>query len=114
MTQHVIVTDGKVTSWFAGDQGLNGQVNIIEIEDDDPMWLAWVSSLEPDSLAEAVAQRDKLLSLAALRIAPLQYAADLDDASADDLALLKKWKKYSVAVNRMDLNKDPVLWPEQP
>lgn len=41
------------------------------------------------ALAAANAQRDEQLTLAALRIAPLQDAVDLEDATTEDLASLK-------------------------
>ena len=62
-------------------------------------------------LVVARAERDRLLTYATLRINPLQYAADLDEASAEDLTLLKSWKKYSSAVNKTESNPG---WPESP
>ncbi|NWB92343.1 tail fiber assembly protein [Pseudomonas agarici] len=52
-------------------------------------------------LAMALSKRDALLTLAALRIAPLQDAVDLDDATASEVASLTLWKQYRVAVNRV-------------
>lgn len=62
-------------------------------------------------LAGARAARDKLLTYATLRINPLQYASDLDEASEEDQALLKLWKKYSSAVNKTETKPG---WPEAP
>ncbi|WP_411390687.1 tail fiber assembly protein [Pseudomonas sp. MPB23] len=62
-------------------------------------------------LAAARTERDRLLAYATLRINPLQYAADLDEASDEDLALLKLWKKYSSAVNKTETKPG---WPESP
>ena len=67
--------------------------------------------------ANAVAQRDALLALAGLRIAPLQDAVDLEDASNEDSALLKQWKQYRVALNRIqDQSGFPkkISWPVAP
>jgi hypothetical protein len=36
-----------------------------------------------------------------LAIAPLQDAVDLDEATHDEAALLKEWKRYRVALNRL-------------
>lgn len=61
--------------------------------------------------------RDQLLSVAAVRIAPLQYAVDLDDATLEEAELLKKWKQYSIDVNRAsDQPKYPntINWPTPP
>lgn len=68
-------------------------------------------------LASALALRDKLLAMATLRINPLQDAVDLDDATDADTALLKKWKQYRVAVNRIpdqDGFPNKIDWPLQP
>lgn len=65
-------------------------------------------------LASNTAQRDALLSNAALAIAPLQDAVDLDEATDAEVALLKQWKQYRVAVNRVDLTQAQPLWPTAP
>jgi hypothetical protein len=60
------------------------------------------NTLTPEEvLAEALAERDRCLALAALRIAPLQNALDIDDATEVEKTSLELWKKYSVAVNRV-------------
>lgn len=67
--------------------------------------------------ATAYAERDRLMAWATTRIAPLQDAVDIDDASAAEIALLKKWKQYRVALNRIqDQAGFPpdIVWPEAP
>jgi hypothetical protein len=69
----------------------------------------------PEEIRTANAtQRDRLLSMATLAIAPLQDATDLDDATAAEAALLKKWKQFRVAVNRVDLAMEAPQWPSPP
>lgn len=65
-------------------------------------------------LAANTANRDVLLAQATLAIAPLQDAVDLDEATTDEAAMLKKWKQYRVAVNRIDLTQTSPPWPAQP
>ncbi|WP_213881189.1 tail fiber assembly protein [Pseudomonas sp. dw_358] len=65
-------------------------------------------------LATNTNMRDSLLGTATLAIAPLQDAVDLDDATTDETALLKLWKQYRVAVNRIDLTVASPTWPTQP
>lgn len=84
------------------------------IEEDDPRYADFLSSQKPTALELAESERDRFLAMASLRIAPLQNAVDLEEASIAETALLKKWKKYSVAVNRAVLSDDPVDWPVQP
>ncbi|WP_224795577.1 tail fiber assembly protein [Pseudomonas fluorescens] len=46
--------------------------------------------------------RDGLLGSAGIRIASLQDAVDLGDASDGDVASLTRWKQYRVALNRIE------------
>ncbi|HGP2643713.1 TPA: tail fiber assembly protein, partial [Salmonella enterica] len=56
--------------------------------------------------------KNRLLQIASEKIAPLQDAVDLDEATDKEKASLLAWRKYRVLVNRVDtLNPD---WPEQP
>ncbi|MFZ5936574.1 tail fiber assembly protein [Pseudomonas sp. HS6-2] len=64
--------------------------------------------------AANAAAKNTLLVNAATQIAPLQDAVDLDEATADEVALLKAWKQYRVAVNRVDLAKESPAWPTRP
>ncbi|MDN0114353.1 tail fiber assembly protein [Yersinia intermedia] len=65
-------------------------------------------------LARNESERDRLLTSAALAIAPLQDAVDLDDAKPEEIVMLKKWKQYRVAVNRTVLTKLNPDWPTVP
>lgn len=65
-------------------------------------------------LAKNTTARDYYLRNATLAVAPLQDAVDLDDATTTEIDLLKKWKQYRVAVNRVDLTKVDPVWPTQP
>jgi len=67
--------------------------------------------------ASAIRQRDALLAAATAKIAPLQDAVDLDDASTAEIALLKQWKQYRVALNRIESQTDfpeAIVWPSAP
>lgn len=67
--------------------------------------------------SDALGQRDYLLGVAALRIAPLQYAVDLDMATPTELSRIREWKKYSVELNRVqDQTGFPseIEWPVEP
>lgn len=71
----------------------------------------------PPTAAEVLAQRDSLLAEATLRIAPLQDAVDLDDATAAEVAALKAWKQYRVALSRIEQQSGfpaSVTWPMAP
>ncbi|ECI4313920.1 phage tail protein, partial [Salmonella enterica subsp. salamae] len=75
----------------------------------------WVKDEEAEKAArlrEAEETKKQLLQLATDKIAPLQDAVDLDEATDEEKARLLAWKKYRVQVNRVDTT-NPV-WPEQP
>ena len=58
----------------------------------------------PDELrAAALAQRDALMAVATARMAPLQDAVDLGEATASEEAVMLSWKRYRVALNRIEL-----------
>ncbi|KTT00107.1 hypothetical protein NS376_15975 [Pseudomonas oryzihabitans] len=65
-------------------------------------------------LAANTGERDFRLAAATLAIAPLQDAVDLDEATDAETALLKKWKQYRIAVNRVDLTAASTVWPTAP
>ncbi|EKS73149.1 hypothetical protein BURK_001740 [Burkholderia sp. SJ98] len=65
-------------------------------------------------VAANTAVRDLLLLQASQRVAPLQDAVDLDEATDVETALLKQWKQYRVAVNRIDLTQADPVWPVAP
>ncbi len=71
-----------------------------------------------DQLVEiAVARRNALLADAAIRIAPLQDAVDLDEATTQEQALLKLWKAYRVALGRIEQQPRyprDIQWPDSP
>lgn len=69
-----------------------------------------------EQLVEAAeAERASLMAVATAAIAPLQDAVDIDDATDAEITLLKEWKKYRVALNRLDLSFVPDIdWPQLP
>ncbi|MBU9847163.1 tail fiber assembly protein [Rahnella ecdela] len=70
---------------------------------------------EPVASEVAEKKRNDLLSKAAIAIAPLQDAVDIDDATEAELQELKAWKTCRVALNRLDLTSaTDITWPELP
>lgn len=48
-------------------------------------------------------------------IAPLQDAVDISIATDDEITRLADWKRYRVALSRIDISKAPdIEWPLQP
>ncbi|HIC5426703.1 TPA: tail fiber assembly protein [Salmonella enterica] len=76
---------------------------------------AWVKDEAAETAArlrEAEGTKSRLLQMASEKIAPLQDAVDLGEATDDEKARLLAWRKYRVQVNRVDTS-DPD-WPEKP
>ncbi|WP_083384092.1 tail fiber assembly protein [Cupriavidus sp. USMAHM13] len=67
-----------------------------------------------DLLYAAQVKRGQLMAEAALRIAPLQDAVDLGIATTAEVSALNAWKSFRVALNRLDLTVQPIVWPSQP
>lgn len=68
-----------------------------------------------DYVAEATRNKTYLMAQATVAINPLQDAVDLEEATDEEVALLKKWKQFRVAVNRVDPNLAPdITWPVPP
>lgn len=68
-------------------------------------------------IASAIQTRDELLRTAAIRIAPLQDAVDIGEATTAEEQQLLAWKRYRVALNR--ITEQPgfptvIEWPETP
>lgn len=69
------------------------------------------------AVGDVSARRDELLGMAALRIAPLQDAADLGKATDAEASLLLSWKQYRVDLSRIEQQSGfPTVidWPESP
>ncbi|WP_083454258.1 tail fiber assembly protein [Pseudomonas sp. P97.38] len=81
------------------------------------------SQEEIEQLLPAMKLREATEKIAGLRqvadqaIAPLQDAVDIDEATAEEVAALKAWKKFRVALNRLPDQPgypDDVAWPVPP
>lgn len=68
-------------------------------------------------IADVVTEIARLRKIADYTIAPLQDAVDIDDATADEVASLKAWKQFRVALNRIPAQPgyyEVIDWPVMP
>ncbi|MEG0279651.1 MAG: tail fiber assembly protein, partial [Morganella sp. (in: enterobacteria)] len=66
-------------------------------------------------IEQAEAKKQRLMAEATVSMAPLQDADDIGEATDEELAQLKAWKKYRVALNRVDTSTAPNIdWPVKP
>nr|NLU60038.1 tail fiber assembly protein [Pseudomonas sp. BIGb0427] len=78
-------------------------------------WIPWRRTRV--SAPRGLALRDEKLAYASTRIAPLQDAVDLGEASAHEQEALLAWRRYRIALNRLDQQPDYPLsidWPPSP
>lgn len=121
---NTVVWDGDLATWQPPD----GSVAVL-LPDNLPVGTGWsydgttfapppAAPVVPPTAAEILstntAQRNALLTQAGSAIAPLQDAEDLDEATAEETALLKAWKQFRIAVNRVDLTQLNAAWPNAP
>lgn len=70
-----------------------------------------------DPLLAVQAETARLRLIADAAIAPLQDAVDLEEATDAEVALLKEWKRFRVALNRLPEQADypaNIEWPKPP
>ncbi|WP_413535883.1 tail fiber assembly protein [Rahnella inusitata] len=68
-----------------------------------------------ENISQATKTVSDLMATANASIAPLQDAVDFDEATEGEQATLTAWKKYRIALNRLDLSAAPdIHWPEVP
>jgi hypothetical protein len=83
----------------------------------DNAWQLDTAAQSADLKRIALTRRDTLLRDAVLRIAPLQYAEDIGDASHEEQLQLLEWKLYSVELNRLEKQSgfpEEITWPAVP
>jgi len=80
-------------------------------------WLLDQSAVLAEKKAHVLLERDTLMQHAQLRIAPLQYAEQLQLITSDEQAALLGWMHYSVELNRIEQQAhfpNAIEWPVHP
>jgi hypothetical protein len=126
LVHELFSTDGNMADMFAPEMIWVDVTDMVPmpqpgwsaVKQPDDSWVfappvPWAPSPE-QILASNTYLRDFFLSAATLAIGPLQDAVDLDMATPEEVALLKKWKLYRVAINRIDLTVALPAWPDAP
>ena len=70
-----------------------------------------------DLTVSAKEKRDHLMATAANRMGPLQDAIDEDAATDGEVASLKLWRQYRIALNRIEQQSgfpESINWPTSP
>lgn len=67
------------------------------------------------SIVKARRKSDELMEFASRKIAPLQDALELDLITQEEKCILHQWKKYRVALSRIDYSEPAaIIWPDTP
>jgi hypothetical protein len=84
-------------------------------KDDD--WVLDIEAERAGLAAQADSERDNRLREVIIRVAPLQYAYDVGEATAEQSASLQAWKRYALNLARIELQADypsVIEWPTAP
>lgn len=104
-----IPADPENTDWQAYQQWL------AEGNTPDPRFSE--DELKAKKLAEVSLEVTRLRAIADYTIKPLQDAVDIDEAGEEDLVALKLWKKYRIALSKIEAQPDYSMnidWPASP
>lgn len=83
----------------------------------DGDWVLDVEAERAGLAAQADIDRDTRLREVVIRVAPLQYAYELGEATNDELSALQAWKRYALNLARIEQQADyPLIieWPTAP
>lgn len=104
-----IPADPENTDWQAYQQWI-GEGNL-----PDPRFSE--DELKAQKLIQASLEVSRLRAIADYNIKPLQDAVDIDEAGAEVLASLRLWKKYRVALSKVEAQMGypmTIEWPASP
>ena len=82
---------------------------------DGTTWVKDTDAEKQSQVREAEETKNSLMKAANDHITPLQDAVDLEIATEEEVSMLTAWKKYRVALHRVDTSTAPNIdWPEFP
>jgi len=99
---------------------INGQAEgkfIVPGESGMPLLVDGLPEAEESVRLRVLAERDARMAQAAIRVAPLQDAVDVEGSASGDELLLNSWKRYRIALNRIEQIPGfphSFVWPEPP
>lgn len=102
------------------EQLIYGQSNGKKITSDqkgNPILVDLPPPTDEDLINNALLEVGNLLNMASQKIAPLQDAVDIDEATNEEITKLREWKKYRVMLNRVESQSGfpkNIDWPLKP
>ncbi|WFZ46738.1 tail fiber assembly protein [Citrobacter braakii] len=102
----------SVDYWQELLNGQNGKKEISSDKNGYPVLVDVAPATAEQLKVIASREKERLMALATVAIAPLQDAVELGIATAEETAALSEWKKYRVLLMRVDTAKPE--WPTPP
>lgn len=109
-------TQLRITSVFWSPQDPTDWPDLVELQDDDPRYLAFINPqpTQEEILAAKEAKRQLLMNSASIAMTPVFLALQLGDATDDETLSAKAWRAYYVALQAVDISVDNPEWPVSP
>lgn len=109
-----VEVEKSVYQEFSAEEAPKGKMRVAG-DDGLPAWGNIPLPTQEEQIAQAEAEKQRLLTEAATAIAPLQDAVDLDMETSEEAERLTAWKKYRIQLNRVDTSTVPdITWPDKP
>ncbi|MEX5551715.1 hypothetical protein [Pseudomonas pergaminensis] len=122
------IVSGKVASVFTCDQDPNDWPGVVELQEDDPLYVSFLASMASieivSKLSYLTSQANAQVSALNGRIDTLSFAISGNDASkteVDELPVridqLKEWRQYNLDLSRVPAQASwphSAQWPDQP
>ena len=102
----------SVDYWQELLNGQNGKKEISSDKNGYPVLVDVAPATAEQLKVIASREKERLMALATVAIAPLQDAVELGIATEEEAAALTEWKKYRVMLMRVDTSKP--VWPTPP
>ncbi|WP_145519058.1 tail fiber assembly protein [Yersinia bercovieri] len=108
----VAVTDEELTTYW---RQTPPEGKTLGAANSQPVWVNLPPPTHEELVASANAKKSQLKAIADSEIEWRQDAVDAGDASEKEIADLATWRKYRVALMRIDTSKVPnIEWPVAP
>lgn len=93
---------------------INENDGVWKLVDNNIVKLPFPPPTAEEKLETATLNKAALMFVADKAVSKYQDMVDVSDASAEEKAMLKKWKQYRVVLHRLDLAANSIVWPIVP
>ncbi|CNB84753.1 tail fiber assembly protein [Yersinia pseudotuberculosis] len=83
-------------------------------ENKRPVWIDMPSPTYEELIFSTYTKKNQLKAAADSEIDWLQDAVDAEKANEKEISALAAWRKYRIALMRIDISHMPIIWPTTP